>query len=91
VRAGLADAVSQAWDDTLCWFGPADGGALRPLVEARVVAEAGEALRARFLADAAPLLAAAGISGMLRRVEPGWEPAQALPWTRWDECVRRVR
>lgn len=81
VRAHLAEALREVWDDALCWFGPADGGALRTLVDAGVLAAAGDALRARFLEQLAPVLAAAGVPA----------PSERLPWDRWDERGRRVR
>ncbi len=81
VRAHLAEALREVWDDALCWFGPADGGALRALVDAGVLAAAGDALRARFLEQLAPVLAAAGVPA----------PPERLPWDRWDERGRRVR
>jgi phenylacetate-CoA oxygenase PaaI subunit len=89
VRTRLGDAVRSAWDDTLCWFGPPDGGALRPLVASGVLAAAGDVVRARFLAEAAPALAAAaGRSAPLRQAGARWELTQALPWNRWDEHTR---
>ncbi|HEV2356936.1 MAG TPA: Phenylacetic acid catabolic protein [bacterium] len=91
VRARLAAALRDVWDDVLCWFGPKDGGALRPLVEAGVLTGAGEEVRARFLGYLGPVLAAAGVEAALGRAGEGWAPAAPLPWDRWDEHVRRMR
>jgi ring-1,2-phenylacetyl-CoA epoxidase subunit PaaC len=95
VRARVGDAVRRAWADTLCWFGPPDGGALRPLVEAGVLAAAGDAVRGRFLAEVAPVLTGAGILAPLRQAPRAgagsrWELAEALPWNRWNERARRA-
>jgi ring-1,2-phenylacetyl-CoA epoxidase subunit PaaC len=103
VRAELAAALRGIWSDALCWFGRGDGGALGALVDAGVLGAAGDALRRRFLAQLAPVLAAAGVPAPLRGagrqaagnhdIEGGasWEPAEPLPWDRWDERARRVR
>lgn len=91
VRAHLAAAVRDAWGDALCWFGPADGGALRPLVDAGVLAAAGDAVRARFIAEAAPALAGAGVPAPLRAAGGRWDLTEPLPWDRWDERARRIR
>jgi phenylacetate-CoA oxygenase PaaI subunit len=92
VRARLRDAVRKAWDDVLCWFGPQDGGALRPLVEAGVLTAAGDAVRSRFVAEVGPALTgAAGEALPLRSAGGRWELTQPLPWNRWDEQARRVR
>lgn len=91
VRGRLGDAVQQAWDDTLCWFGPPDGGMLRPLLQAGVLAAAGDAVRGRFLAEIAPALAGASVSVPLRASGARWELTRALPWNRWDQRARRVR
>ena len=83
VRAQLAAALRAAWGDALCWFGPGDGGSLRTLVDAGVLAAAGDAVRDRFIAQLAPALAAAGMPAPLQ--------AEPLPWDRWDERARRLR
>ena len=81
VRAQLAAALREVWDDAVCWFGPADGGTLRALVDAGVLAAAGDALRVRFLGQLAAVLTDAGVP----------VPSEPLPWDRWDERGRRVR
>ena len=91
VRAQLAAAVRDVWNDTLCWFGPDDGGALRALVETGVLADAGDTVRARFIAHLAPALAAAGVPAPLRGAGERWELTEPLPWNRWDEHARRIR
>jgi phenylacetate-CoA oxygenase PaaI subunit len=91
VRAQLAAAVRDIWSDALCWFGPADGGALRALVDTGVLAAAGDAARDRFLAHLAPVLTAARVPAPFRGAGERWELAEPLPWDRWDERTRRVR
>jgi phenylacetate-CoA oxygenase PaaI subunit len=81
VRAQLTAALDGLWDDVLCWFGPAGGGALRPLVDAGVLDAAGDAVRAQFLAQLLPALEAAGLRH---------RTAGPLPWDRWDERRRRM-
>jgi ring-1,2-phenylacetyl-CoA epoxidase subunit PaaC len=94
VRAGLAGTVARAWADTLCWFGPPDGGALRLLVEAGVLTAAGDPVREWFLAEIGPVLAAAGVPAPLRAGPAAgaarWVLTGALPWDRWDARARRI-
>lgn len=91
VSAQLAVAVRDAWEDALCWFGPPDGGTLRPLVDAGVLAAAGDAVRARFIAELAPALVAAAVPAPLRGAGDRWDLVQPLPWNRWNERDRRIR
>jgi len=91
VRAQLAAALREVWNDALCWFGPGEGGALRALVDASVLTAAGETARTAFIGQLAPVLAAAGVPAPLRPDGPRWELAAPLPWDRWDEGARRVR
>lgn len=91
VRARLAEAVQSAWDETLCWFGPPGGGALRPLVDAGVLAAAGDPVRDRFAAEIGPTLASAGVPAPVRSTGARWESARPLPWGAWSERARRIR
>ena len=91
VRERLAEIVRASWADTLCWFGPAGGGALGLLVAEGVLQEAGEPVRRRFLAMTGPLLRDAGVSAPVRAEGDGWALTDPLPWTVWDERARRVR
>jgi phenylacetate-CoA oxygenase PaaI subunit len=91
VRGELAAALQRIWNDALCWFGPGDGGALRPLVEAGVLSAAGDAVRGRFIAQLGPMLAGRGLPAPLRGAAGRWALAEPLPWARWDERTRRVR
>jgi ring-1,2-phenylacetyl-CoA epoxidase subunit PaaC len=85
VRARLEEAIGRLWADTLCWFGPAAGGALAPLVAIGVLRDAGETVRRRFLQSVGPTLREAGLGG--DRPSSGAE----LPWSTWDERARRIR
>ncbi len=91
VRTGLAEIVSGAWADSLCWFGPGAGGALARLVEVGVLTEAGDSVRARFLGALGPLLMDSGVPAPLRAEGTRWTLTGPLPWPVWDEHARRVR
>ncbi len=91
VRALLSGIVRAAWADTVCWFGPAGGGALGRLVAEGVLRDAGEPVRRRFLEMAGPLFRDGGVAAPLRAEGTGWALAEPLPWTAWDERARRVR
>jgi len=91
VRELLGEAVRAAWPDALCWFGPADGGSLRPLVDAGVLREAGDPVRERFLAGTGPLLSQSGVAAPVRAEGDRWVLTEPLPWPVWDERARRVR
>jgi phenylacetate-CoA oxygenase PaaI subunit len=90
-RAQLAAALRDVWSDALCWFGPGDGGSLRALVDAGVLAAAGDAVRSRFIAQLAPALSAAGVPAPVRGAGGRWDLAEPLPWDCWDERARRTR
>jgi phenylacetate-CoA oxygenase PaaI subunit len=96
---GEAPAVSQAleaalryvWDEVLCWFGPES--ARDPLATRGVLNAAPDALRARFLDAAAPLIVAPGLKLPVRRRGAngeGWELSAPLPWERWDAATYRL-
>ena len=91
VRALLADIIRGAWADVVCWFGPAEGGALASLVAEGVLTQAGESVRRRFLAMTGPVLRDGGVPAPLRSEENGWVLTDPLPWKAWDERARRVR
>lgn len=91
VRASLEKIIGEAWADTLCWFGPASGGALAPLVGIGVLKEAGEAVRHRFLTLVGPILRGAGLAGPLRSDGNRWALTETLPWSQWNESHRRMR
>ena len=90
LRSRLVGIIRAGWADTLCWFGPGEGGALVPLVRAGILHEAGEAVRQRFLRDVGPLFSEAGLAIPLEPAANGWALKEPLPWTNWDETNRRV-
>ncbi len=90
MRRQLSEIMGGLWTDVLCWFGPGDGGALRPLVAAGVLAEAGDAVRGRFLDAVGPLLQEAGVEAPVRYDGLRWTVVNPLPWEAWDELRRRV-
>jgi ring-1,2-phenylacetyl-CoA epoxidase subunit PaaC len=90
LRTRLERIIHAGWADTLCWFGPGDGGALVPLVRAGILREAGEAVRQRFLRDVGPLCSEAGLAIPLEAAAGGWAIKEPLPWANWDETNRRV-
>jgi ring-1,2-phenylacetyl-CoA epoxidase subunit PaaC len=91
VREQVAVIIKQAWPDALCWFGPETGGALVPLVGAGVLREAGEPVRQRFLRSVAPLFRGAALAVPLEPEGERWRLTEPLPWSDWDESLRRVR
>lgn len=91
VRTDLGEIIRQVWADTLCWFGPPDGGALRRLVDVGVLRAAGDPARRRFLGTVGPLFSECGVPVPLRADGDRWVPTEALPWSAWDERFRRVR
>lgn len=80
-REALVAAVDRILDPVLAWFGP-DSERATGLRDAGVVADAGSALRGRFVERVAGLLAEAGTDGVADRAV---EPAS------FDESRRRTR
>lgn len=91
VKALLSHIIGDAWADSACWFGPAEGGALGRLVAEGVLQEAGEHVRRRFLERVGPLLRDGGVVAPVQAEGNGWSLTAPLPWTAWDERARRVR
>ncbi len=91
VQAELEAIIRASWPDALCWFGPDAGGALVPLVRVGVLHEAGEAVRQRFLRSVAPLFRTAALAVPLQLEGDRWRLTEPLPWSDWDEPLRRVR
>lgn len=85
VRAAQERALRRAWDDVLCWFGPA--GADDALKAAGVLDASPNELRARFLALAGPTIEAVGLNLPVRRAKDGWELTEPLPWDRFDTAT----
>ncbi len=90
VRAAFDAALRRAWDETLCWFGPAGAG--DTLSAAGILDATPDELRARFLAAVGPTIAAAGLALPVRATAggDGWELTEALPWIRWNADTYRM-
>lgn len=90
VRQALLDALTGAWDETLCWFGPE--GADDVLSRDGVLDATPDQLRSRFLAQVGPTIEAAGLDLPVRRTAAGtgWELTRSLPWDRWDASTYRL-
>lgn len=89
VRAELADSLRRYLPQALLWLGDDDAPGTRRLVEEGLVCAGPSALRARFLARVAPVLAETGLAGDI-----GLSPADgydgALDRGGWDEATRRA-
>lgn len=93
VRNALIQSLMRLWDETLCWFGPPEDSTMRRLVNDGICdAHPGE-LRSRYLRQIMPTLSALNIEMPVRfqTERKVWEPAEALPWTRWDRIGRRFK
>jgi len=89
VRAALEAALRRAWDDTLCWLGPAGEG--DQLAVSGVLDAQPDELRARLLARIGPVLVGQGLTLPVRQKANGrWEPTEPLPWDRWDPATYRL-
>lgn len=92
VRATLLRSLTRLWDETLCWFGPADDPVMLRLNSEGIIDATPDDLRARFLHKVAPILQSVEIE-MPTTFDPKrkrWQPAQELPWSRWDATARRL-
>jgi phenylacetate-CoA oxygenase PaaI subunit len=89
VRAALARALREHWDETLCWFGPAGGD--DPLSAAGILDADPDALRARFLAKVGPAIVAEKLDLHVRASGGGYELTAPLPWKRWDSATYRLK
>ena len=91
VRAALQRSLNRLWDETLCWFGPADDPVMLRLQREGIIDATPDELRARFLQKVAPVLSSVEIE-MPVRFEPAskrWESTEELPWQRWNATARR--
>jgi phenylacetate-CoA oxygenase PaaI subunit len=92
VRATLLTSLHRFWDETLCWFGPADDPTLLQLRDEGVIDATPDELRSRYLQKIVPTLQALDIefpvsfNGETKR----WEIYQALPWEHWQATSRRL-
>jgi phenylacetate-CoA oxygenase PaaI subunit len=91
LRADFAAALGRYLPATLQWLGDDDAPGARRLVDEGLVTAGPSALRAKFLAKVAPVLADAGLAEGLEiaRDGDGWSIGRALDWAGWDEATRR--
>ena len=92
VRRALTQSLERLWDETLCWFGPNDDSVMQQLYQEGIIDAPPDELRSRYLGRIMPTLNGLGIdvpvtfdAATKRR-----QPAQALPWSRWDAVARRL-
>lgn len=92
VRQTLLNSLTRLWDETLCWFGPADDAAMLQLHSEGVIDATPDALRARFLSKVMPILQGVDITlpATFDAAHKRWQPAHALPWATWDATARRL-
>lgn len=97
VREACEAALRRNWDETLCWFGPAQSGADTPdpLSAEGILDATPDTLRARFLARVGPRLTAERLDLPVRATDTdsgsAFELAAPLPWKRWDSATYRLR
>ncbi|MDQ2905301.1 MAG: phenylacetate-CoA oxygenase subunit PaaI [Chloroflexota bacterium] len=92
VRRTLAQSLSSLWDETLCWFGPDDDPAMQRLQQEGIIDATPNELRNRYLHKIMPVLNGVDLDMPVsfNAETKVWEPAQELPWTRWDRASRRL-
>src|SRR5579859_6699199 len=92
VRAALVASLQRLWNETLCWFGPADDAAMQQLYQEGFIDAAPAELRSRYLQKIMPTLSSLDIevpvsfSAAAKR----WELHQSLPWAMWNAASRRL-
>lgn len=89
VRAELAASLRRYLPQALLWLGDDDAPGTRRLVEEGLVTAGPSALRARFVARVAPVLASTGLAGEVG-LSPDEGYAGTLEWGGWDESTRRA-
>jgi phenylacetate-CoA oxygenase PaaI subunit len=93
VRNNLVAALQRQWDETLCWYGPADDTTMLRLYNEHVIDATPEDLRGRYLHRVMPVLSGLELDfpvvydGVAQR----WRPTEQLPWSGWDVAGRRFR
>lgn len=92
VRKTLLASLHRFWEETLCWFGPADDPTMLQLEHENVIDATPDELRSRYLQKVVPVLQALDIEfPVVFNVEnKRWEVSQALPWERWQAVSRRL-
>jgi phenylacetate-CoA oxygenase PaaI subunit len=92
VRKTLIVSLQRFWEETLCWFGPADDSPLLHLREEGVIDASPDQLRTRYLQKVMPTLADLDIAVPVtfHTATTSWEITRALPWHNWQASSRRL-
>lgn len=92
VRKTLLASLQRLWDETLCWFGPADDPALRRLLQEEIIDASPDELRSRYLQKIMPVLSSLDIEfpAAFNAEAKRWELTQPLPWANWQVASRRL-
>jgi phenylacetate-CoA oxygenase PaaI subunit len=93
VRNNLVAALQRFWDETLCWYGPADDAGMLRLYNERVVDGTPDELRGRYLHRIMPVLSGLELEFpvVYDGVTRSWQPVSSLPWSQWDAVGRRFQ
>jgi 1,2-phenylacetyl-CoA epoxidase catalytic subunit len=85
-------SLQRYWNETLCWFGPADDPTMQHLREEDVINASPEELRSRYLAKIMPVLSNLELEFpvMFNSETQTWNLTQTLPWESWLAISRRV-
>ena len=91
VRATLVASLFRLWDETLCWFGPADDAPMHSLYREGIIDATPDDLRRRYLQKIMPTLSSLDIDVPVSFDSDTkcWELRQSLPWDTWDHITRR--
>lgn len=91
VRAALLTSLQKLWDETLCWFGPADDAAMQRLYQEDIIDATPDELRSHYLLKIMPVLASLEMQFPVsfNTTTKRWEVTEALPWSNWDAEGRR--
>ena len=92
VRKTLIASLQRFWDETLCWFGPADDPTMQRLLQEGVIDASPDQMRGRYLQKIMPVLTSLDIEFPVafNPETKGWEVSQALPWDNWLAISRRL-
>jgi phenylacetate-CoA oxygenase PaaI subunit len=92
VRTTLLASLQRFWDETLCWFGPADDPTMARLRAEDVIDASPDELRSRYLAKVMPVLSSLDIEfpAAFNAEAKRWELTQSLPWENWQAVSRRL-
>jgi phenylacetate-CoA oxygenase PaaI subunit len=92
VRKTLIASLQSFWEETLCWFGPADDPTMLQLVREQVIDAPPDELRARYLQKIMPILQALDIEFPVAFDAHArqWKVSEALPWESWLTISRRL-